>query len=300
MHVTVCIATCNRGESIVRTLQSIVNSYYQDFDVIVVDQSVSDETVRSVKRALPDDSRLTYIRSQSIGVSVARNIAIQHAKGPLVVFTDDDCEVSSDWLVRMVTYLAQNPDVGLVAGEVRAGPHDDSQGFVPVFLVPRMKRISSPWLKWRDHGISANMAFRLDALKTVGQFDEVLGPGAPLLTAEDHDITYRVLKAGYAILNVPDAYVVHHGFRPWQEAKTLMHRSGFGMGTAYMKHLRLGDVAILPTLLHDWFHVISWQRVLFLRKHSGLAFSLFYLWGILASFRYRINRDNSTYIRPVR
>lgn len=281
-----------------RVLSSITASRYTDYDIVVVDQSTSDHTHCAIKRAMLSDSCLTYIHSQSAGVSVARNIAIQHAKGPLVAFTDDDCEVCPDWLARMVAYLARDSGVGLIAGEVRAGPHDDSQGFVPVFLVPRVKRISSPWLKWQDHGISANMAFRLDALKAAGAFDEVLGPGAPLLTAEDHDITYRVLKAGYAILNVPDAYVVHHGFRCWREAKTLMRRSGFGMGAAYMKYLRLGDVAILPTLLHDWFHGISWHRVLFFRRYSGLAFSLFYLWGALASFRYDIDRSSSTYIRP--
>ncbi|MGZ3663576.1 MAG: glycosyltransferase [Ktedonobacterales bacterium] len=295
MHITVCICTRDRGESIIATLRSIATSSYPDFDVVIVDQSASDDTAIAVEQTIGMDARFTYVRSSSVGASAARNVAIAHARGKVLAFTDDDCEVSEHWLELIAGYFEAQPHVGLICGEVRAGPHDTGSGFIPDYLVLTPRRTSSPWLKWRCRGISANMAFRADALQTVGLFDEMLGPGSPLFLAEDYDLTYRVLKAGYTVLSVADAYVVHHGFREWKDARILMRRSGFGTGAAYMKHVRLGDVAIVPTFFHDWLHVISVRRVLLFQRNSGLAYALWYLRGAINSFRYPIDKRHRIY-----
>src|SRR6516162_6518530 len=97
MHVTVCIATRNRGSSVADTLRSLGASRYRDFDTVIVDQSVDDTTEQAV-RLCADDLAITYVRSASAGLSHARNLCIEHASGPIVAFTDDDCEVGEDWL----------------------------------------------------------------------------------------------------------------------------------------------------------------------------------------------------------
>lgn len=296
MHVTVCICTRDRGESISRTLRSVLASAYRDFDIVVVDQSASDDTQHVVQRDARRYSHVTYMHTRTVGLSAARNVAVEHAKGPLVAFTDDDCEVPPEWLGRLLEYFAHFPDAGQILGEVRPGDHDNNLGFVPDYPIRKFKRISSPWMKWHEGGIGANMAFRLDTLRAVGPFDEMLSAGAPLFTCEDGDMTYRVLKAGYSVLNVPDAYVIHHGFRSWNQGRALMRRTGIGVGAAYMKHLRLGDVAILPTLVYEWIHCISWPRLLLLRPRSGLARFAGYAAGMILSFRYRIDSRWRVYL----
>jgi GT2 family glycosyltransferase len=109
-------------------------------------------------------------------------------------------------------------------------------------------------------------------------------------------MTYRVLKAGYPVLDVRDAYIIHHGFRTWEQGATLMRGVGLGMGATYMKHLRLGDVAVIPTLLCQWIRCISWGRLIRLQRGSGLARFAFYATGMLSSFRYRIDRSRRIYI----
>ncbi len=297
MHVTVCICTRNRGDSIAMALRSILVANYADFDVVIVDQSSSDETAEAVRRVAGDDPRVTYIRSDTVGSGVAHNISMANARGPIVSFTDDDCEVCPDRMRLFARYFANNPDVGLIFGAVYAGPHDAGAGFVPDYPVPRFRRVTSPWLKWRERGIGANMAFRKEVLERVGSFDEVLGPGAPLHACLDGDMTYRVLKAGYSVLNVPDAYVVHHGFRAWGEGQKMMRRVGLGVGAAYMKHLRLGDPAVLPTLVVEAARCISWKRLFLLRwRHLGLARFYGYLKGMVQSYHYPIDPQHRTYI----
>ncbi len=301
MHVTVCVCTRDRGDSVLTALRSILASDYEDFDIVVVDQSTGDDTADAVSAIMSDGTQntsITYLRSYSRGSSVAHNVAIAHARGPLLAFTDDDCVVTASWLTRLVAYFQDYPEVGLIYGSVLPGPHDPSAGFIPTAYMPRLKCITSPWMKWRESGIGANMALRRKTLEHVGPFDEALGAGGRLYACLDGDMTYRVLHAGYAVLNVPDADVIHYGFRPWQEGQPMMRRVGIGVGATYMKHLLLGDVAVLPTLFIEWMRCLDWRRVLFLRPHSGVARFIAYAHGMRLSWTYAKDPVTRTYIPP--
>lgn len=297
MHITVCICTRDRGASIALTLDSLAASSYDDFDVVIVDQSAADDTAQAVASATMGDSRFRYLRTASVGLCAARNIAVEQATGPLLAFTDDDCEVSPDWLQLLARHFATQPQVGEICGAVLAGSHDPGQGYVPNFSVRESFLVSSPWMKWRCKGMGANMAFRLDALREIGPFDEMLGPGAAMYMADDYDITYRMLRAGYAVLCVSDASVIHHGFRAWADASILKRRSGYATAAAHMKQLRVGDIAILPTLFYDWLHVVSLPRLLLMRRHSGVGYAWWYVKGAVASWRYPVDRMSRLYGR---
>lgn len=295
MHVSICICTRNRGASIAGALQSIKNSHYQDFDVVIVDQSTDDSTEQAAQSVVGGDLRFTYLRAHGAGASRARNVSVNHARGPIIAFTDDDCEVSPEWLGLLIAIFRQHADVGQICGAVLPGPHDPTRGFIPDYRIVSQRKITSPWQKWREGGIGANMAFRLDVLRKVGQFDEVLGPGSDFNACEDGDMTYRVLKAGYSVLELPDAYVVHHGFRTWEQGQTLMYHVGIGVAAAYMKHLRLGDLAVSPTLLVEWLRCISWRRLILLQRHSGIRRFMGYASGLATSYRYRIDPHLGVY-----
>lgn len=297
MHVTVCICTRNRGPRIALTLRSVAASTYEDFDVVIVDQSTTEETAEAVRAATAGDARFRYLRSATMGLSVARNIALAQARGPIIAFTDDDCEVSPTWLAALVETFRQHPQAGEVCGTVRAAPYDPTTGYTPVYSVQQAEEVRSPWRVRRAGGIGANMAFRLEALQHVGAFDALLGAGGALYSCEDADMTYRMLRAGYAVFLTPDAWVLHDGFRSLEETRVLVRRAYFALGAAYMKHLRLGDVAILPTLLYVWWVAsLSWKKLLLLRRGSGVGYFLSVMRGMMLSFRYRIDRQRRVYL----
>jgi GT2 family glycosyltransferase len=287
MHVTICICTRDRGASITRTLRSVAALDYPDFDALILDQSTRDDTEQAVRSAIAGDARFIYQRSRTRGLSRARNLLIAQARGPIVAFTDDDCEVARDWLAHLVAVFRAYPDVGQICGPVVA-PHDTTAGFIPTAGITRLRHIITPWLAWRDCGIGANMAFRVEALRRVGPFDEVLSAGAPLYSAEDIDMTYRMLRAGYSVLDLSGAPVIHSGFRSWREGRKHMREAGIAIGACYMKHLRLGDLAALPTLLHHMQRSVVWGRLLTLRRRSGGLFMLACLRGMWLSWKYAI------------
>jgi GT2 family glycosyltransferase len=296
MHVTVCICTRNRGASIVATLRSVAALDYPDFDVVILDQSARDDTERAIRPTVAGDARFRYHRSRTRGLSTARNLLVAQARGPIVAFTDDDCVVAPGWLSHLVAAFRANPDVGEICGPVVAAPYDETAGFVPTSEITTVRRITTRWLAWRDCGIGANMAFRLNALRRVGPFDEVLSAGAPLYSGEDIDMTYRMLRAGFSVLDLPGLSVVHSGFRSWEVGTRHMREAGISVGACYLKHLRLGDLAVLPTLAHYMLRAVRWDRLLTLRSRSGLRFVLACLWGMRLSFDYAIALGNRTYV----
>ncbi len=296
MHITVIICTRDRGAGIADTLRSLQASTYRDFDTLVVDQSRDDTTEQAVRAAMGAMSDLSLVRTGTAGLSRARNLALAQARGPVVAFTDDDCRVAPEWLERLAGYFAEQSHVGVICGEVRSSPHDTSRGFVPTFPVRRPRLISTPWLAWRGRGIGANMALRLDTIKATGPFDDMLGAGSALHSAEDYDMGYRVLHAGFAVLCVPDAYVIHDGFRAWGDARGLMRRSAFGIAAANVKHLRWGEIPLVPTFLHDWVHGVSWGKLLRLQRGSGLAYMAWYAKGALAGLSTPADRQRRVFI----
>src|SRR5262249_1593842 len=86
-----------------------------------------------------------------------------------------------------------------------------------------------------------NWAVPRKAFDEVGLFDERLGPGGPLRNAEDNDMAYRWLRAGYRILYRPQLVVRHNGWRSRSEIASLKWDYGVGQGAFYAKHLMRGD-----------------------------------------------------------
>lgn len=74
------------------------------------------------------------------------------------------------------------------------------------------------------------MAYRADALRSVGGLDASLGPGTPATNGEDLDIWFRIIEAGYQLIYQPSA-LVHHRHREDYEA--LRHQFyTYGVGFA--------------------------------------------------------------------
>jgi GT2 family glycosyltransferase len=291
----VCIPTCNRGAQVAAALESLAANTFTDFDVIVVDQSADALTEEAVAPYVAADPRFAYLRSPTLGTSAARNEGIARADGDVIAFLDDDCCASTTWLATIVARFQEFPAIGQLCGAVIAAPHDPKAGYV---LTTRMRRplvIRSPWLKWRERGIGANMAFRRETLRLVGPFDELLCPGGPLYSAQDRDITYRTLRAGSFVLDDPALSVLHDGFRSWDEGQIQMRRVGIGIGATWMKHLRLLDIAILPTLILDGLRCVNWSRLLSVQKRSRFATLLYYCRGLRERFKYPIDRGLRVY-----
>ena len=87
--ISVIIPTYNRENLIGKSINSVLNQTYQNFEIIVIDDGSKDNTSKVIKQF--HDSRIKYIKlTQNKGGSNARNIGIKKAKGKYISFLDSD------------------------------------------------------------------------------------------------------------------------------------------------------------------------------------------------------------------
>lgn len=247
----VILATRNRPEGAVRAVRSILCSAVP-LELIVIDQSDDSLTTESLE-SFASDPRLAVVKSTEIGLARARNMGWRRTSAELLAFTDDDCEVCPGWLEGLATALAHDERIGLVFGAVHAPGYDRSKGFVMAYTPPQFRVARQIREKTRVECVGACMAARRSMLVALGGFDEELGSGARLCSAEDTDIGVRALLAGFHVCETPEAGVYHYGFRPWSIGVRVVHDYMIGLGATNAKMLRLGRLrAIQPIAALAW------------------------------------------------
>jgi GT2 family glycosyltransferase len=249
--VSVVVITRDRPRDLKTCLSAVLAGDFQDFELVVVDQSALPHAADIVLDLSAGDPRIRLVRDSGRGAARARNIGAEATTGDIVVFTDDDCEPARDWLGTMVQAMLGTPEAALAFGTVTPAPHNPKDGFIVGFSPRRQRRLKGRMSKLRDAGISANVAVRRSAMEATGGFDEMLGSGSYFPSAEDFDLTYRVLSHGYSLMHVPEAEVLHHGLRDWQSGSGLVYRTYVAIGAAYLKHIRLGDAVGAALLVQE-------------------------------------------------
>jgi glycosyltransferase involved in cell wall biosynthesis len=247
----VILATRNRPQDATRAVRSILASHLLS-NLTVIDQS-DDSLTADALMHFAADPRLTVLKSAQIGLARARNLGWKNTNAELLAFTDDDCEASPDWLQRLAAALAQDERIAVAFGAVRAAGYDRRGGFVMAYTPRRFHVVRHIREKARMEGVGACMAVRRSMLTALDGFDEELGIGAPLCSAEDTDIAVRALLAGYYVCETPDAEVLHYGFRSWALGERVIHGYMLGLGAANAKMLRLGKLrAVQPIAELAW------------------------------------------------
>lgn len=243
MRMTAVVCTRNRGAMVADTVRTILANDHPDFELIVVDQSTNDLS-RTALSEFSSDRRFRYLRSPARGLSNARNLGISMATSTKVAMTDDDCIVPVDWLTRMENALDNAEPVAIVIGNVLAGPHDRSKGFVPNYTQASSFVARSVRDKHRIEGMAACMGISADACAKLNGFDPSLGAGSRFHSADETDIIIRALHAGYKVLETPEVVVTHRGLRSWAEADGVVYNYLYGIGATIAKHIRSGNWSI--------------------------------------------------------
>jgi GT2 family glycosyltransferase len=239
--VTVVIPTLGRIERLRACLESLAACEPPPAEVLLVAQDRVDE-VRDLLASFPT-LPAGVVACEGRGVSRSRNAGLRAARHRLVLVTDDDCTVASDW-VAVATRLAAEAPGAIVTGRVL--PAGDPR------FVPSVKDDPEPHdFTGETHGgalFPNNMVVDREAVLAAGGFDERFGPAE---AAEDNEFCYRWLRAGHALHYRPELLVWHHDWRTPEALDRLYVAYARGQGFFYAKHLRRGDMTMLRYLARD-------------------------------------------------
>lgn len=244
------ICTRNRPESAAKAVGSLLADEDERHELVVIDQSDGFATEEAL-RQWRSDPRFVYHRSATRGKGVALNEGLKLTRNPILVCTDDDCEVPRGWATEMARTFEQMPETALVFCTVRPAPHDRSRGYVPSFEPPRPRLLRSVTAVRDGLGLGAAMAVRRDFLLSIGGFDESFGPGGRFPSADEWDLAIRTLLAGHHVFETTSLEIIHDGFRTFGEGKLHARRDWTALGAVCAKPLRAGHLSALAVPL--WF-----------------------------------------------
>ena len=118
MRFSVVIPLYNKGIHVVHALESVLAQTFEDFEILVVDDGSKDDSLQYAKSV--DSPKIRVFHQENQGVSVARNVGIENAKGEYIAFLDADDVWHPNYLetIHKLTQMYAQSDIFVTAYEV--------------------------------------------------------------------------------------------------------------------------------------------------------------------------------------
>jgi GT2 family glycosyltransferase len=199
--LSVLLCTYNRPKLLDQALASLVEKTIEKPNQIVVVNGGDENTdlaVRHLQKTSPVSIQLVKTINRNLAAS--RNIGLHHCTGEIIAMTDDDAEVSPDWVTQMKRLHSEHPEAGAIGGLVIGTNTHTLVGKVADKITfpswPEQRRVRTlP---------GVNISYKKNVIEQIGSQDETLFRG------EDVDFNWRVQRLGYSILYDPSVKVFHH------------------------------------------------------------------------------------------
>lgn len=107
--VSIICPSYNCGRFVSKTIESVLNQTYNNWELLIADDYSNDNTLAIVNAYMKLDSRVRYIcNGSNLGAAVTRNNAIKRAKGRWIAFLDSDDLWSPTKLEKQVLFMEEN------------------------------------------------------------------------------------------------------------------------------------------------------------------------------------------------
>ena len=199
--ISVVICAHNAARTIEKTLISLKNQVFKDFEIVVANDGSTDDTVKIAERYA------RVINMKKAGLSAARNIGIRNSKADIVAIIDADIEASKNWLQTIYDGLKNEVAVtghtnipkSTYLGDCISAlgyPGGAHLGFQNMWPVDKQG--------YTIHMSGGNCGFRKKVIQEIGAFNKEL-----TITGDDAFLSTKILKAGYRIKFLPDMVIWH-------------------------------------------------------------------------------------------
>lgn len=197
--ISVIIPNYNGGATVGKCLEAALSSAYGSFEVIVVDDCSTDDSVAVIARY--PACRLVRLTAHA-GAGRARNAGAAQSRGETLFFTDADCLLSPGALAAAAAALTEEGHGTVLGGTYTRMPYD--RGFFSIFQsvfinYAELKRPRNP-----DYIAAHALVIEKEAFRAAGGFAEDF---MPLL--EDVEFSHRLRRRGLRLVMRPEITVSH-------------------------------------------------------------------------------------------
>jgi len=237
------------------------------FDVVVVDNGSTDGSQQMLTEKYPD---VMLIQNEgNVGLGKASNQGIEATNGRYVLLLNNDTLVNGPALDVLVEYLDAHPKAGATAGKLLNPDNSFQSGFAPFstlleefLIVTHIGELL--WTGYPSHGdsneiketgwmSSACLLVRRAALDQIGLLDE-----SYFIYGDEADLQYRLNKAGWKVVFLPNSSIIHFGGRSmdrWKRrkmvyrGKMMFYKKNYGFLSTLLLRLMFFVMSLLKLLV---------------------------------------------------
>ena len=194
--ISVVIPLYNKEKQIVNTLHSVLRQTFQNFEIVIVDDGSTDNSVHEVKKVY--DIHIRIIHQKNAGVSAARNKGIEEAKYDLIAFLDADDKWKPEYLEIQYYLFQKYPECSVYACRydfldsngnvsdtiIRKLPFQTEDGVLTNYF--EVASCSNPPL-W-----TSAIVVKKNAIQAIGGFPVGIKSGEDLLTWARLAVSYKI------------------------------------------------------------------------------------------------------------
>lgn len=196
--VSIVMATYNSSLTVVDSIQSVLQQSITDFELLVIDNGSTDNTIELVRNIILHDSRVKLLLCLDKGASFARNCGIEKSTGEYIAFLDSDDLWKTDKLERQLNFMLAN-DIAISCTAYHPFSTDNSRTKTfRVRTVPHIIDFHS--LLYSCKVGCSTVIFNREKLNSF-MF--------PNINKEDYALWLNITKAGFDIYGFGDALTMY-------------------------------------------------------------------------------------------
>jgi len=194
-------------------LESIENNSYRNYEIIVVNNDIGDTFI---DRTTKNFTKIRVVSAgKNIGFSKGNNLGLRYIAGEIIVFLNQDTEVSPDWLTEIVKVLQVDNKIGVVGSKIfnsngstlqHAGGHIFGNALTSHVGYGEEDDGTFDEISEMEYVTGASLAVTRDSLKYVKGFDPLYFPGY----FEDTDLCLTARVHGFKVVYAPSSTLYHH------------------------------------------------------------------------------------------
>ena len=195
-------------------LQSLTTTNYKNYEIIIVDNNSTDDSVEFVEKNYKKIQLLML--NKNYGFAIPNNMAAKIARGKYLVFLNNDTNVTPNWLEQLIMPLEKDKTIALAQSLLlrKNNTVDSSGDFIDTIGRTYSNQDSPNKEKYILSPKGACMIARRDLFLELGGFDE-----SYFASFEDVEIGWKSWLYGYKVVVIPSSVVYHYG------GKTIEHLS---------------------------------------------------------------------------
>lgn len=292
MDVSVIIVNYNTPALTCQAVHSVLE-YTQDvtYEVIIVDNASEDNSVEYISAYIKDEARCTLLPlSFNVGFGKGNNAAIERAQGRNIFLLNSDAVLLNNAVKILSDYMDANEDVGICGGNLYNADYSPQPSFITFYntISSTVNRFFRYWFgdarrNFNDTSepcavavvFGAAFMLKRSVVNAVGAFDPAF-----FMYAEEEELCLRVHRAGYRLMNVPQAKVMHLDGKStaFKEQRELMKRDG--LRTYY--RLSFSRFYFWVVRILNAVYVFSrWSYAVLRRRKEDVKFYQFHLTHLL-------------------